>query len=129
MNIGIISYVPTDISGHRRGDVRPVPRPRSTSTTTSISGGGDEPDAILAALHTIVFPDGGVLPDIVWDGAVDQAKLVDGAQRPEDRLCVQETDAEVLNADAANGFAAPTIGVDEFDCTLEPLDPVELAGA
>lgn len=93
------------------------------------SGGGDQPDAILAALHTIVFPDGGVLPDIVWDGVVDQAKLVDGAQLPEDRLCVQETDVEVLNADAGNGFAAPTIGIDEYDCTLEPLEPVELAGA
>ena len=76
-----------------------------------------------------MFPDGGALPDIVWDGAVDEAKLVDGAQCPEDRLCVQETDAEVLNADAANAFAAPTIGVDAYDCTLELLDPVELAGA
>lgn len=94
-----------------------------------LSGGGNEPDSILAALATIVFPQGGVLPDIVWDGAVDQAKLLDGAQRPQDRLCVQETDTEVLDADAVNGFAVPTIGVDEFDCTLEPLDPVELAGA
>ena len=92
------------------------------------SGGGDQPDAILAALHTIVFPDGGVLPDVVWDGVVDEAKLVDGAQRPEDRVCVQETDVEVLNADAGNGFAAPTIGIDAYDCTLEPLAPVELAG-
>ena len=92
------------------------------------AGGGDQPDGILAALHAVVFPDGGVLPDIVWDGVVDPAKLVDGAQRPEDRLCVQETDSEVLNADAANGFAMPTIGVAEFDCTLDPLETVELAG-
>jgi len=94
-----------------------------------LSGGGDDPASILDALQTIVFPDGGALPDIVWDGAVNEAELVEGAQRPEDRLCVQETDAEVLNADAANGFAAPTIGVDAYDCTLEPLSPVELAGA
>jgi len=94
-----------------------------------LSGGGDDPASILDALQTIVFPDGGALPDIVWDGVVDEAKLVDGAQRAEDRLCVQEADAEVLNADAANAFAAPTIGVDEYDCTLEPLPPVEIAGA
>ena len=92
------------------------------------SGGGDQPDALLAALQSIVFPDGGALPAIVWDGAIDPAKLVDGAQRPEDRLCVQETGVEVLNGDAANGFAAPTIGVDEYACTLEPLVPVEFAG-
>jgi hypothetical protein len=64
----------------------------------------------------------------VWDGAVDESKLVDGAQRPEDRLCVQETEAEVLNADSANGFAAPTIGIDAFDCILEPLEPVVVPG-
>lgn len=93
------------------------------------SGGGDDPDAILAALQTIVFPDGGVLPDIVWDGVVDPAKLIDGSQRAEDRLCVEEVDAQVLDADAANDFAAPTIGADEFECTLEPLDPVELVAA
>ena len=93
------------------------------------SGGGDDPDAILAALWTIVFPDGGVLPDIVWDGVVDPSKLIDGSQRAEDRLCVQETDAQVLDADADNNFAAPTIGADEFECTLEPLDPIELVAA
>jgi parallel beta-helix repeat protein len=93
------------------------------------SGGGDAPDSILAALHSVVFPDGGVFPDIVWDGTVDQAKLIDGAQRPEDRLCVQEVDAQVLDADYDGGLAAPTVGVDAFDCTLEPLAPIELAGA
>lgn len=93
------------------------------------SGGGDDPDSILAALQTIVFGDTGeALPAIVWDGVLDDGKLVDGAPRPEDRLCVQEDGVEVLNADAANGFAAPTIDATPFDCELEPLPAVELVG-
>lgn len=93
------------------------------------SGGGTNPDSILAALQAIVFGDaGGALPAIVWDGALDEAKFVDGRPRPEDRLCVQEDDGvEVLNADAVNGFAAPVIDATPFECELEPLPAVELA--
>lgn len=94
------------------------------------SGGGDNPDSIVAALYTIAFPDGdGTLPDIVWDGAIDETKLVDGEQLPENRICVQEVDSEVINADAANGFANPVISIEEYDCAHEPLPAVELPGA
>jgi parallel beta-helix repeat protein len=127
-NVAVASSFTVDISGEDDPLFDGYPEGISIHDNEFV-GGGDQPDAILAALHTIVFPDGGVLPDIVWDGVVDPAKLLDGAQRPEDRLCVHETDAEVLNADAANGFATPTIGVDGFDCTLEPLAAVELPGA
>ena len=95
-----------------------------------ISGGGDAPDGIVAALQPLVLPDGGNIPGIVWDGAVDETKLVDGAQVPTDLICMQQPGVEVLNADAANGFAAPTIEPTEaYDCTLEPLPAVELPGA
>ena len=128
VNIGVTSSFTFDINGE--DDPRFDGYPEGLHIhDNELSGGGDNPDGILAALHSIVFPNGGVLPDIVWDGVVDQAKLIDGAQRPEDRLCVQETDAEVLDADAANNFAAPTIGAEEFECTLESLDPIDLAAA
>lgn len=92
-----------------------------------LSGGGDQPDAILVALQAILFPEGGALPHIVWDGSLDEAKLIDGALPDDLRICVQEADAEVVNADAANGFAAPGIDTAAFDCVLEPLAPIELA--
>lgn len=94
------------------------------------AGGGTEPDSILAILIGVLFPDGdGALPPIVWDGTVDEAKLVDGEPTPENRLCVQEAGAEVVNADAENGLASPVIDAAPFDCTLEPLAPIELAEA
>lgn len=92
-----------------------------------LSGGGDDPDGLLSALSVIAFGPGGVLPDIVWDGGVDEAKLVDGAPLDDDRICVQEPGADVINADAANGFAAPEVQTEAFDCTLDALDPVELS--
>ena len=93
-------------------------------------GGGDQPDSIVAALQAIAFPDGGDLPDIIWDGAVNESAMVDGEIVPENRICVQEEEGvEVINADAANGFAAPTVGIADYDCTLEPLDAVVFDGA
>ena len=94
-----------------------------------LSGGGNEPDGILAALKAIAFPDGdGALPSVVWDGATDPAKLVNGELADENRFCVQQPDAEVINADASNGFAQPTIDNAPFDCTLEPLPSIEIPG-
>jgi hypothetical protein len=92
-----------------------------------ISGGGDAPDGIIAVLQLIVFPEGGSVPGIVWDGVVDDAKLVDGVLPETDRICVQQPDVELLNADAGNGFAAPSVQpADAFACTLEPLPEVRL---
>lgn len=91
-----------------------------------LAGGGDDPDGILRVLKLSLFGDDGNLPHVVWDGAFDEAKLVDGEPAAEDRLCVQEADAEVLNADAGNNFAGAGIDNERFVCELEPLTPVEL---
>ncbi len=90
-----------------------------------ISGGGDDPDSILRLLKGLISPDD-PLPGIVWDGFVDEAKLVDGEAAPENRLCVQQPETEVLNADAANDFAGAGVVTDGFDCSLEALEPVIL---
>lgn len=95
-----------------------------------ISGGGDGPDGIIGVLQAIVSPDGGSIPGIVWDGVVDAAKLVDGAQVPSDRICIQQPGVQVLTADAGNDFAAPAVEAAEaYDCVLERLPAVELPGA
>ncbi|HVS15189.1 MAG TPA: parallel beta-helix domain-containing protein [Thermoanaerobaculia bacterium] len=68
-------------------------------------GGGEDPQGDFAAA---VMPHlGGRMPDIVWDGMVDPAKLVDGEVRPENRLYLGDNgDAEF----AAVDFAALAAG-------------------
>ena len=93
-----------------------------------LSGGGDDPDSILRVLK-LLLSDDEALPSIVWDGFVDEAKLVDGEPAPENRICVQEADgAAVLNADGSNDFAGAGVDTEAHDCTLDSLDPVVLAG-
>ncbi len=92
-----------------------------------MTGGGDEPDSILNVLSLLLTNGAEPLPSIVWDGYLDDSKLVDGEIAPENRICVQQPGLEVLNADGANDFAAPVIDNAPHDCTLEPLEPVVLA--
>ncbi len=93
----------------------------------TFSGGGEAPDtAELNAARVALFGPDGSIPDILWDGYVDPAKTVDGELPDDLRICVDNRDVQVLNADAANGYAAPTVGAEAFDCTLEKLPPVEL---
>ena len=93
-----------------------------------LSGGGDDPDGILLALLAILAPEDGALPDIVWDGSTDIEKiLADGRLPDELRICVRQPGSEVVNADAANNFAAPLIDTETFACAHEPLPEVELS--
>ncbi len=92
-----------------------------------LSGGGDNPDGILRVLGLLLNSGAEPLPSIVWDGFVDEAKLVDGEIVDVNRICVQQPGAEVLNADGGNDFQAPAIDSGPHDCTLEPLAPVDLA--
>lgn len=92
-----------------------------------LSGGGDEPDGLLAALLAILAPDDGALPDVVWDGSVDVEKvLADGRLPDELRICVRQPGSEVVNADAGNNFAAPVIDTESFACAHDPLPEVQL---
>ncbi len=93
-----------------------------------LSGGGGEPDGLLLALLAILAPEDGALPDVVWDGSTDIEKiLADGNLPDELRICVRQPGSEVVNADAANNFAAPVIDTEAFACAHEPLPEVELS--
>jgi parallel beta-helix repeat protein len=89
-------------------------------------GGGGNPDGLdLQALRLALFGPTGRLPGVLWDGYVDGDKLVDGALPDDLRLCV--TDAEVLNADAPNGFSNPRVeDPASFECAHAPRPEVEL---
>jgi parallel beta-helix repeat protein len=89
--------------------------------------GGGNPDGVkLQALRIAMAGPLGALPDIFWDGYVDEKKLIDGALPAPLRICVQNDGAEVLNVDAANDFKNPKIVTAEHDCALEKLPAIVL---
>lgn len=87
-------------------------------------GGGNNPDGLdLQALKIALVGPLGTLPDILWDGYINEA-LEDG----DPVICVQNGDAKVVNVDGPNGNKNARIADGEHDCTLEKLPPVTLTG-
>ena len=70
----------------------------------------------------------GSFPDVLFDGFIDDAKLVDGVLPDALRLCVGDP-VEVLNADGPNGYGSPRMDTEAFQCTHDSLAGVELAFA
>lgn len=93
-----------------------------------MGGGGKNPDGLdLQALKIAKFGPIGALPDVLWDGFSDPAKQVDGATPAALRICVDNEGAEVINADAPNGFKSPSLVTEAVRCSLEKLPAVTLA--
>jgi hypothetical protein len=70
----------------------------------------------------------GSFPDILWDGYVN-AEKADGEARlkPEYAICVDNGDAQVLNADLGNNSDNILVGDDQHQCEHEKLPAVVLA--
>ena len=93
----------------------------------TFEGGGEDPDTPeLALARVALFGMEGVLPDVIWDGYVDPAKMVDGVLPDALRVCVDNGTAEILNVDAPNGFAQPGLMGEAARCSLEKLPAITL---
>jgi parallel beta-helix repeat protein len=92
------------------------------------SGGGGSPDGLdLQALRIAMFGMGGSFPDVLWDGYVNPEKTdADGRLLPEYAICVNNGEAEVLNADLPNGSANVVVGDAQHDCELDRLPAITL---
>ena len=96
----------------------------------TLEGGGDNPDNLaLQAFRVASAGPLGRLPDVLWDGFIDEAKMENGALPAHLRLCIQNGDVKVLNADGPNDNKNPRIEEDGFDCVLEKLPAITLTGA
>lgn len=93
----------------------------------TFSGGGDVPDTpeLQMALQ-LMFGDEGRLPDIIWDGYYDEAKLVDGQMPDALKICIDNGDVGVLNANGPSGFMQPSTDKAPFECSLAKLPAVDL---
>ncbi len=95
--------------------------------SNTYSGGGNSPDGLdLAALKVVLFGLTGRLPDILFDGYLDEDKFVDGALPDALRICVGD-DVDVLNADAPNSFSDPRVETEAFQCSHDALPSVTLS--
>ena len=94
------------------------------------SGGGHSPDGLdLKALKVALYGLKGRFPDIVWDGFVDKAKMVEGKLPSHLNICVNNGDVAVLNADGPGGYKSPKETTENHRCYLEKLKPIDLASA
>jgi parallel beta-helix repeat protein len=75
----------------------------------------------LEMLRVGVFGEAGRLPDIIWDGVTHPDRTA-----PEYAICVEETNIELLNIDAANESANPRIDMAAHTCSHEKLARIVL---
>ncbi|HAQ34869.1 MAG: hypothetical protein CMF74_03715 [Maricaulis sp.] len=108
-----------------REDFDPYPEGIHVHGNT-LGEGGNNPDGMeLQALRVAMFGLNGRIPDVLWDGFIDDAKMVEGEMPAALRICIDNGDAEMLNADGPNGFGSPRMA-ENYRCQLEPLPEVVL---
>ncbi|WP_323761062.1 parallel beta-helix domain-containing protein [Maricaulis sp.] len=90
-------------------------------------GGGLNPDGLeLQVLRLVIAGPLGRMPDILWDGYLDPAKLVDGQMPDSLRICIDNGTADIVDADPQGGRASPRIVTDAHRCTHPPLPAIHL---
>jgi parallel beta-helix repeat protein len=91
------------------------------------SGGGNNPDGLdLQGLKILLVGPLGHMPDILWDGYFDPDKMIDGVMPDALKLCLNNGEAEIANADGPNDYAAPAIVTDNHRCSQTSLPIVDL---
>jgi parallel beta-helix repeat protein len=128
-NIIISSYYATGWEGIRDMGEEYDPYPETIYIYGNrMSGGGSSPDGLdLKALKVAMFGLSGSLPDVLWDGFYNADKAdAEGNLLPEYAICVDNGEAEVLNADLPNGSADIVVGAGQHSCRHEKLPAVVL---
>ncbi|AYF89799.1 MULTISPECIES: parallel beta-helix domain-containing protein [unclassified Pseudomonas] len=129
-NVIVSSYFSTGYSDlSTTSDFDPYPE-RIAIHGNRFGPGGDSPDHLeLKALKVAKFGLNGRLPDILWDGYVNPARLVDGKLPVELGICVDNGAATLVNVDGPNNFKNISTDMANHRCTLPPLPEVILAAA
>jgi parallel beta-helix repeat protein len=124
-NVIISSYFSTGYYSDKGVEPGYDPYPKAIYVHDNrFSGGGDSPDGVeLKVLKTAMFGLNGRFPDVLWDGYVDPK----AAGSAEARLCIDNGQAAVLNADGPGKYKNPRLVTDELRCKLPPLSAITLA--
>jgi len=129
-NIIISSYFATGYQGTREMAAAYDPYPETIYVYNNrFSGGGSSPEGLdLKALKVAMFGLNGSFPDVLWDGYVNSEKVdANGKLLSEYAICVDNGDAQVLNADLPNGSDNIVVGDSQHRCQHEKLPAVVLA--
>ena len=95
-------------------------------------GGGEQPSGdlgfLLIAALGLHVGNPVVVPDIVWDGIMDPAKMEGGRLAADFAICVRDNSEETTWAslDAEHEFANVSLDMGPHDCEHAPLPAVEL---
>ena len=94
----------------------------------TFSGGGDSPDGVdLKLLKIAMFGLTGSLPDVLWDGYYNEERFPNAAFPADQRICINNGDAIMLNADSPNGNQKPNVNMVNHSCDLKKLPPISLS--
>jgi parallel beta-helix repeat protein len=127
-NLIISAYFSTNYYNKPGIDPNYDPYPRAIFVYDNrFSGGGDSPDGMdLKTLKVAMFGLNGHFPDIIWDGYRDEKNLVKGLPPADERICVKNGNAVVLNADGPHKYKNPNTDMAAYQCELPKLPAVEL---
>jgi parallel beta-helix repeat protein len=126
-NVSIISFATT---GREYDDPDYDPTPEGIAVFNNhFEGGGNEPEGLLADTITQLIE--GPMPDIVWDGVVDESKRVDGEIPAEYRIYVEGNNGTFVDLDLGAMMAGkkPNVVTDasKYAGSLpSPLAPIVL---
>jgi len=91
-------------------------------------GGGQDPEPSTAEIVGDLVG-GGPLPNIIFDGYVNERKYVDGALPARLRTCIQEAAVTFINIDVPHGASFASLDVGPFNCAQPALSAVVVPGA
>jgi parallel beta-helix repeat protein len=125
-NILVSSYFSANYAGQREVAAEFDPYPELIYIyDNDMKDSGSAPGmGYLVHLRDLIFGPEGAFPDIIWDGIVDPNKPAD---KPV--ICVNNGDAQLLNIDAGNEFSNPSLDMSAYECAVEKLPAITLAGA
>jgi parallel beta-helix repeat protein len=127
-NLIVSAYFSTNYYNKPGIDPNYDPYPRSIFIYGNrFVGGGDSPDGLeLKALKLAMFGLNGRFPDIFWDGWRDEKNLVNGQPPADERICIQNGNVGIVNADGPHKYKNPNTDMKPFQCELPKLPAVEL---
>jgi parallel beta-helix repeat protein len=129
-NLSVSSYYSTGFMNKKGVSEAYDPYPEAIYVYGNrFKGGGDSPDGFdFKTLKIAMFGLSGRLPDILWDGYVNPAHLVNGKLEPSRAICIDNAPAEIINIDGPNHYKNPKVGSAEYVCSLPKLPAVVLTG-